>query len=445
MAPRDPPCGPALGEGRGPPGSTGPHGRRPPPSPLGTGMRAQAQPWHRHAHRHACAHPARGHGRPRAACTHGRAGTGTRTVGWALSKHTHAHTHPPPHGCSALRTLATRMHTHTHPAPAVRTRACTHTRRHSWQRTRAAPRTRTQPAPRAHGCAHPLARGARTRTPPPRSVAHTITHMHTQRASARVPTHSSEPGEAPLRPRVPPPTVPCSAPHRGPVWGRGSHSHPAGEAAALVPGGVAVPGGPPRAMPSTSAHFPFAGCSRLAARRAPPGTAAPRAPRDTHLRPGGVQRAPPAPTPRASGAAPSTTHRLQQIPFPCTEDKARSTPRGQIRHQQPSCSPSASRSLSRHPQPRRGAQLNPGEGGHLHPQEGPAGLAPGPGSCSTSGEGGLAAGPDACEEGVATPGPSVAPQPRVPPSWDTDPGVSLPAPPPGGRAGASCLGTHQIL
>lgn len=259
MAPRDPPCGPALGEGRGPPGSTGPHGRRPPPSPLGTGMRAQAQPWHRHAHRHACAHPARGHGRPRAACTHGRAGTGTRTVGWALSKHTHAHTHPPPHGCSALRTLATRMHTHTHPAPAVRTRACTHTRRHSWQRTRAAPRTRTQPAPRAHGCAHPLARGARTRTPPPRSVAHTITHMHTQRASARVPTHSSEPGEAPLRPRVPPPTVPCSAPHRGPVWGRGSHSHPAGEAAALVPGGWPCLGVPPGPCPAPLLTFPLPG------------------------------------------------------------------------------------------------------------------------------------------------------------------------------------------
>lgn len=377
MAPRDPPCGPALGEGRGPPGSTGPHGRRPPPSPLGTGMRAQAQPWHRHAHRHACAHPARGHGRPRAACTHGRAGTGTRTVGWALSKHTHAHTHPPPHGCSALRTLATRMHTHTHPAPAVRTRACTHTRRHSWQRTRAAPRTRTQPAPRAHGCAHPLARGARTRTPPPRSVAHTITHMHTQRASARVPTHSSEPGEAPLRPRVPPPTVPCSAPHRGPVWGRGSHSHPAGEAAALVPGGVAVPGGPPRAMPSTSAHFPFAGCSRLAARRAPPGTAAPRAPRDTHLRPGGVQRAPPAPTPRASGAAPSTTaqitadpispHRRQSTQHPTGPDPAPAALLQPQRQQIPVPTPTAP----------AGRPAEPRGGGASAPPGGPSRIGPG--------------------------------------------------------------------
>lgn len=220
MAPRDPPCGPALGEGRGPPGSTGPHGRRPPPSPLGTGMRAQAQPWHRHAHRHACAHPARGHGRPRAACTHGRAGTGTRTVGWALSKHTHAHTHPP---LTAAQPCAHLLHacTHTHTPPQL----CAHGRAHTRAGTAGSARVQRHGHARSqlhvHMDVHTPLHGVHARAHPPPAASHTRSHTCTPSVRAHACPHTALSLARPHSgPGCPPPPSPVQ-PHIGAQCGAG--------------------------------------------------------------------------------------------------------------------------------------------------------------------------------------------------------------------------------
>lgn len=259
MAPRDPPCGPALGEGRGPPGSTGPHGRRPPPSPLGTGMRAQAQPWHRHAHRHACAHPARGHGRPRAACTHGRAGTGTRTVGWALSKHTHAHTHPP---LTAAQPCAHLLHacTHTHTPPQL----CAHGRAHTRAGTAGSARAQRHGHARSqlhvHMDVHTPLHGVHARAHPPPAASHTRSHTCTPSVRAHACPHTALSLARPHSgPGCPPPPSPVQ-PHIGAQCGAGGPiPTPQGKLQHLCRGGWPCLGVPPGPCPAPLLTFPLPG------------------------------------------------------------------------------------------------------------------------------------------------------------------------------------------
>lgn len=108
---------------------------------------------------------------------------------------------------------------------------------------------------------------------------------------------------------------------------------------------------------------------------------------------------------RHTGTASSTQCHGHTAPRTCTQPTEGT--RVYIHHvstHMPTCSSQPTRSPSWHPRTCWAAQLNPkSREGHLHPQEGPAGSALRPHSCSTSGEGWTHD-----EEGVAAPAP---PQP----------------------------------